>query len=262
MYSSDDRARAEIVVSAAEFYGVETTRAYLDTWVRLTKDIPPAQFQAAVDRHMNDPERGRYMPRPADIRAALPQHLARQHLPTDAAWSIALRSFDEAQTVVWTDEIATARDAAREVFVCGDKIGARMTFRAVYERLVAASMAQPRWRVSVGHDPEMRRHAIEEAALQGYLPAVEVRRHLPAPATPEGDGAVIAGLLTGKVVPLPPSPEARERLESLRRVIAKAQTPDERRAAARRSRKARIEEEKARIGITMDDVAASGDQQS
>lgn len=260
-YSHDDKERAKIVNATAEFYGVDVTRVLLDTWIRLTADIPPGALQAAIDRHMNDPERGRYMPRPADVRANLPQHLASMHLPADAAWSIAIRSFDEADTVVWTDEIAVARDAAREVWACGDKIGARMTFRAVYERLITATHAQPRWQVSVGHDAQLRRDAIEEAALQGYLTAEDVRRHLPAPTTPEGDGAVIAGLLTGKIAPMPPSAEARERLAALRRVITSARTPDERKADAMCERRKQIEAKKSVVEIEMERVGVEASLQ-
>lgn len=135
------------------------------------------------------------------------------------AWAIALQSFDEAETVLLTDEIRQATAAASPVFHSGDKIGARMAFLAAYQRLVDAARRDARavvWHLSLGHNPERRAQAVEEAQRLGRLPAPEAQRLL-ADLRPEqitADGQAIAGLLTGRAGS--PSPETRKRLAAIR----------------------------------------------
>ncbi|MDG9927436.1 MULTISPECIES: hypothetical protein [unclassified Pseudomonas] len=135
------------------------------------------------------------------------------------AWAIALQSFDEAETVLLTDEIRQATAAASSVFHAGDKIGARMAFLAAYQRLVDSARRDARavvWHLSLGHNPERRALAVEEAQRLGRLPAPEAQRLL-ADLRPEqitADGQAIAGLLTGRAGT--PSPETRQRLAAIR----------------------------------------------
>ncbi len=54
----------------------------------------------------------------------------------DEAWALALETFDEAATVCLTDEILLAAVAASPVWESGDRVGARMAFKAAYERVL------------------------------------------------------------------------------------------------------------------------------
>jgi hypothetical protein len=129
------------------------------------------------------------------------------HPAPDEAWAIALSASDEARTVVMTQEIQQALCVASPVLDAGDKIGGRRTFLSAYERILAESRAASKpatWIASLGHDPQQRIAAIEEAGRMGRLSWHEVER-IAGPvrlqlAPPSRDGLAIAGLLTGKPV--------------------------------------------------------------
>jgi hypothetical protein len=122
----------------------------------------------------------------------------------DEAWAIALASNDEFDTVVMTDEIQLALNAARPVLDAGDKIGARMAFISAYDRFVSEARANAQavnWHISLGFDAGRRVAAINKAAELQRIP--QERAHLliadmsHEPVTE--DGRAIVGLLTGTV---------------------------------------------------------------
>lgn len=94
-------------------------------------------------------------------------------LSANEAWARALVATDEAQTVVWTDEIAKAWQIALPILDAGDKIGARMAFIPAYDRLVQAAREAGKpvqWQISPGWDPQLRQIAVERAQTAGLLP--------------------------------------------------------------------------------------------
>lgn len=112
---------------------------------------------------------------------------ANAYLSANEAWALALASMDEADTVVWTEEIAKALGVASPILTEGDKVGARMAFIAAYEREVEQAKAagrQPSWKPSLGHDPQRREMALQEAVEAGKLPAPRVEALLPPPEKP------------------------------------------------------------------------------
>lgn len=184
--------------------------------------LPIDMIERAIQGHRRDPERGRFWPKPADIlsRCRDPRLI---HPAADAAWAIALESLDEASSVVLTEQIMQARSAALPVWRDGDKIGARMAFKAAYEQILSVTADGPQWRFSAGHDPARRADAAGRALQQGLLPRQDVERYLPAPEITD-EGRAIAGLLTGNVVvhPASDSEQTRARLAEVKRAIAKA----------------------------------------
>jgi hypothetical protein len=145
-----------------------------------------ADVRAALDAHVADPVRGRFVPVPADLIAQLQGAAADDGRPgPEEAWAIALRSQDEAETVVWTEEIAQAMGIARPVLDAGDEVGARMAFREAYSRIVQAARHEghtPGWMASLGFDTERRQVALETAAASGRLSRGETYQ-LTAPVT-------------------------------------------------------------------------------
>lgn len=144
------------------------------------------------------------------------------------AWGIALAAFDEAATVILNEEINEAMAAARPVMDEGDEVGARMAFRDAYDRIVRKNRMNginPRWYPSLGHDPLLRVDAIQLAESRGLLTRSQAAAYLPAPTTPEDRerGAVIAGLLTGNVAPMPKDPEFKARIGKLLAVLKQDQ---------------------------------------
>jgi hypothetical protein len=182
-------------------------------WFRALAPYQWTEIRQALSAHIRDPERGRYVPTPADIIAQLEGSAAHDGRPeADEAWAIAIKSIDEEATVVWTPEIRNAFEVARPVLELRDEVGARLAFREAYERAVGVSRTakrQAEWLVSVGFDTGKRRQAIAAASI-GRLPAEDLLR-LPAP-DPEPTSLLAMA-----------PPHLRERLQALRdRLAARA----------------------------------------
>lgn len=152
-------------------------------WFRALATHDLEAVRAGFDAHVRDPQRGRFVPTPADILAQITGAHDGRPGPEEA-WAIALLGRDEAQTVVWTAEMAEAWGIARTVLELGDEIGARMAFREAYSRLVdsARALRMPvAWSASLGFDEALRKDAISTAVMAGRLPHSELLA-LPAPS--------------------------------------------------------------------------------
>lgn len=134
-----------------------------------------ADVRAALDAHVADPQRGRFVPVPADVIAQIDRSAADDGRPgPEEAWAIALRAADEAETVVWTQDIAQAWHVARTVLDAGDEVGARMAFREAYARIVSevrARRVSAKWVASLGFDAQRRDAALTQAAEAGRIDA-------------------------------------------------------------------------------------------
>ncbi|WP_175764179.1 hypothetical protein [Burkholderia ambifaria] len=201
-----------------------------------------ADVRKAFSAHVKDPHRGQYPPKPADIIAQLIGDASKDGRPEpDEAWAIAIRSADERETVVWTQEIAEAWVIASPVFD-GDEIGARMAFKAAYVRIVdrnrGANLA-PQWVVSQGFDAQRRIEVVEHAVRAGRLQLAHAQAVVPL-LTGESDPApgvdVEANLARLKaIVGGVGSAQARASAEKLARAREDAEhTAELKRAAARR----------------------------
>lgn len=106
----------------------------------------------------------------------------------DEAWSTAILAGDEASTIVWTTETAKAYWAAAALLNGGDKVGARMAFRDVYEREVsnARQSGKPtKWEATLGTDPYQREQAITQAAELNRIGQEHASNLLPYIGNPE-----------------------------------------------------------------------------
>lgn len=183
--------------------------------------------RAGFDAHVKDEQRGRFVPTPADIIAQISGLAASDGRPgPEEAWAIAVACNDESKTIVWTAEIAEAWGMARVVMNTGDEVGARMTFREVYNRLLeqARSSGVPAvWIASLGHDAKERDRAILHAQALGRLPPPPPTEQ---PALLEGPEAEAAGFTKIMGNPNMP-PQVREKLLRLRdRLSGEAPVPD------------------------------------
>lgn len=157
----------------------------------------------------------------------------------DEAWSIALSASDEFDTVVLTDEIQVALQAAKPVLDLGDKVGARMAFISAYERLVNDARAQAvpvNWHVSIGYDAARRVEAITKALQMQRIPLEHAQKYVAELnyEAPTEDGRAIAGLLTGRS--FQPSAAMRGKLKAIKDGLAARQKEKEDILAAARSR--------------------------
>jgi hypothetical protein len=116
-------------------------------------------------------------------------------LGSEEAWAMLPKS--EAESVVWSSEMAEAARISAPLLEEGDRVGARMAFKQAYERLVAAARdagVPVDWQVSLGHDPRGREEALRIAVERGRL-TLEYAQTV-SPCLPAPTGAAIA-LLAG-----------------------------------------------------------------
>jgi hypothetical protein len=150
-------------------------------WFRALARFDLADVRMAFDAHVADPQRGRFVPVPADLIAQLEQCAEGDGRPgPEEAWAQALRARSEWATVVWTPEMSAAWNIAKPVFELGDEVGARMAFREAYSRLVDEARKDRvpvRWDVSLGFDPEGRGDVIGSAIVDGRLLERDARLH-------------------------------------------------------------------------------------
>lgn len=155
----------------------------LTLWLTILEPYSIEQVRAALSQHMRE---SKFPPVPADVVTRLPKE-SDGRPDANEAWAIALRSRDERDTVVWTQECAEAFSIASAVLDEGDEVGARMAFKAAYERLIEAARAvgtKAVWLKSLGHDPDLREQVLTDAVRAGRLQIAEVRAVVPALAAP------------------------------------------------------------------------------
>ena len=216
---SKNSERARLILECAELYDKDIKPAVLKTYLADLEDVSLDDLARALAAHRRDPDRGRFFPRPADIFAKLSR--GHDHPPVDVAWALVLKSFDETESLVWSEQMECARNVALDVWNTGDKIGARMAFRGAYERLIQSG--PPRWKVSVGFDEEKRREAVGKARDMGLLSTEQATHLLPAPDQASGPVAEIAGLLTGKHDAVSVGGDLMAKLQKLREALDEAE---------------------------------------
>lgn len=197
---------------------------------------------AGFDAHTKDPQRGRFMPMPADILAQIEGMVADDGRPgAEEAWALSMRASDESETLVWTDEMAQAWMVCQPVMQMGDEVGARMAFKESYNRQVEDARRARRavaWTTSLGHDATKRHSALVKAETMGLLGADEALRIAP----PEASSDAFA-LLLETSARRPDGKTVRERIAALKAILTKPE-PDYSNAVEQR---AKVAERKAAI---------------
>lgn len=201
----------EQVVATAEVLGHDIKATAAGLMAEDLSAYPPAVMKKAM-RRVRAEHTGRL-----SLKAILDRVDEAVGRPAaNEAWAIAIESLDERKTVVWTEEMAQAWNAARPIACAGDMVGGRMAFIAAYERLVRDAReagGMPVITVSLGFDKEHRIVAVEKAEKLGYMPKAQAQTHLLEMRAATAPAAVL--LLEGsKTVPLPP--ELQQRWAELR----------------------------------------------
>lgn len=185
-----------------------------------------AAVRGALDAHVKDAQRGRWFPKPADLIAQLEARAGDDGRPgAEEAWSIALAGRDEADTIVWTAEMAQAWGVVQPVLLAGDRIGARMAFKEAYARIVdeARQARRPvQWVAALGHDSTRHLDALRRAANLGLEVDADLVADLAALPAPRG--ALLLGNSDGGASA--PSDEQRRVLAAVRSALdAATQAP-------------------------------------
>ncbi|MGG7670059.1 hypothetical protein [Yersinia ruckeri] len=162
-------------------YGKDASKAVLDLYWNALLPYDIDTVRQAFSNWLTDPDQGRFSPKPADIIRNIQTIAGKPDwLSANEAWALALPAQDEANTVVWTNEIAQAWNIALPIMQEGDKVGARMAFIAAYERLTKAAQGtgrSPEWSVSEGWDKETVKRSVEQAVTTGLLPKPKVEKY-------------------------------------------------------------------------------------
>ena len=205
----------EALGATAEVMGQQVTPAALLLMADDLSEYAPAAVLEALRRVRRECRRMTL----SDIAERLAEADSRP--AADEAWMNALTAQDECATVVWTEEASEAFQIARPALEANDRIGARMAFKAAYDRLVAQAREARRpakWITSLGWDAQQRRQVLERAARQGLLPAAQVSALLPPPESDDGELPPALRLASSK-----PSngsmPRARGHLAHIRQLL-------------------------------------------
>lgn len=96
------------------------------------------------------------------------------------AWS--MMPLDEAQSVVWTEEMAEAWAVAEPLLDGRGNVGARMAFLEIYAKALNTARDQRKpatWTPSLGHDPAGREKALQVAVAKGRMGLQHARKLMP-----------------------------------------------------------------------------------
>jgi len=217
----------KLLAATMAVYERQITSGFVDIFFSALGQYPLEIVREALNRHLQDPEGGRFAPKPADLIRQVVTAKASDGRPgRDEAWAIAQKSLDEDETVVTSEEILEAMSIARPLLQeLNDKVAARMAFVEAYDRIVGVKRAAGEkfeWFVSLGANKERRAPAIKAAQVSGLLSgpkaAALIEMHSEAPIT--ADGLAIAGLLGGPAGAVKPE-DLRSKWQNLRKQIGR-----------------------------------------
>lgn len=220
----------KLLATTMDVYGRQITAGFVDVFFSALTPYPLEIVREALNRHLQDPDSGRFAPKPADLIRQVVTAKASDGRPgRDEAWAIAQKAMDESETVVTSEEILEAFSIARPLLEeLNDKVAARMAFVEAYDRIVAVKRSAGQkfeWFVSLGSDKERRVPAIKSAQVAGLLSAPRAVALIEANtevAITQG-GLAIAGLLAGpeaKAGTMTPE-QMREKWKELRNQIGR-----------------------------------------
>lgn len=220
MRDADRSEFAELLRVTAAYYDRKLTPDTVAIYWRGLADLPLEAVRGAVNAHVQDPVAGKFMPKIADIRAALEANRADDgHPGAEEAWSIALQARHESASVVWTEQISDAFfQAALPLLDEGDKIAARKAFQERYERELADARKAgvvAKWIASLGSNLDQREQAIEQAVRLGRITSEHGQRLLPR-SEPVTEEAMLA--LENGIKATSPE-EAKSRTAALRAML-------------------------------------------
>lgn len=226
MRTEDKTEFTTLLVSAMAIYDKQITKPVADLFFAALGAYSMDQVRDGLSRHLQDPADGKFSPKPADVIRQIQSVAASDGRPgKDEAWSIALRSLNESDTVLVTEEILTALTAAYPLLQLRDKVAARLAFVEAYERQIAmvrrGQGSAAKWIVSLGDDKSRRAQAIDDGIRSGRLTNEQAEPHLVRIGQEtqriSAEGSAIAGLLAG---PAGATPEQlRERWRGVRELI-------------------------------------------
>lgn len=206
----------KILARTADLYGKTITPEKASIYWDAVKHRTIEDIKTAINRHIQDADRGRFFPLPADISHQLPSELNAWLSPNEA-WAACPK--DESDSAAMCGEMGAALSIAQDLINDGDMIAARMAFIEHYSRLVEEAKqagAKPEWYPSYGYDKETRYKADKEVVERKNL-ALPASKKIPLPSPPEHQSISLDDL-TQKAQEKDPAP-AKESLAGLKKIL-------------------------------------------
>jgi hypothetical protein len=134
-------------------------------------------IRASLAAHRQDPERGKFTPKPADIVYQIERRRKVSWLSADEAWSQVPKI--EGQPGLLNDVTAQALAVAQQFLTLPrpDLTAARMAFKGCYDRLVERAKLErrgPVYFVSPGGSFDEQQAVVDEGVRMGLLPRLDV----------------------------------------------------------------------------------------
>jgi hypothetical protein len=173
MQESEKQEFASILKASMEVYDKSLSADALRIWWATMAEIPMPDFRKAITAHVTTSQ---FAPKPADILNQFKKHDGRPGV--EEAWAMLPKS--ESESVIWTQEMATAFGAACPLIDEGDMIGARMAFKEAYQRELEQAAGKPiKWLTSFGTDMAGREKAVADAIHKNRITADRAVNLLP-----------------------------------------------------------------------------------
>jgi hypothetical protein len=168
--------------------GKTFTESTMQFVFEILEPYPLELIKQAVKQHARGEK---FAPQPSDIINLL--EMGNKRPLSDEAWS---RVPKDNLTSEWlTIEMLAAWSGVCEMYQT-DKVGARMAFKATYERLCAENVLQGKpieWQFSAGDDKHERREKVLEGMRRGYITRERATALLPSHTTPTDFGRLLIG---------------------------------------------------------------------
>lgn len=139
MIDSEKNEFLEAINKTSDLYDKTIERSRVSVYWDALKHRTLADIKTAINRHVQDAQRGRFFPLPADISHQLPSEL-NPWLNANEAWAACPK--DEIQSSAMCDEMAQALYIAQDLINMGDMVAARMAFIEHYNRLIDAAKSE------------------------------------------------------------------------------------------------------------------------
>lgn len=172
-------------------------------------------IEASLAAHRQDPQRGKFTPKPADIVYQIERRRRVSWLSADEAWSQVPKI--EGQPGLLNDVTAQALVVANQFLALPrpDMTAARMAFKGCYDRLVERAKLErrgPVYFVSPGGTYEEQQAVIQEGARQGLLavPRIDTQPLLEHSTRTPGAKPDLKALLLSMQPKTMPPPEAQD----------------------------------------------------
>lgn len=119
MKKTDRKRFAEILGSTAELFNRTITPAAIELWWNVLSDLELSAIEQGISRHLRDPDRGKFMPTPADVR----HFCGSRHASAAIAWGEVLDTMESHgayASVLFADGVinAVVRDLGGWPAVC------------------------------------------------------------------------------------------------------------------------------------------------